>query len=791
MTAAHPAGPQSPAPAPRYVGVPLRRKEDPRLLRGAGRYVADIQLPGLLHAAFLRSPHAHARIRAIDLTRARAQPGVVAAFAFPDIARWARPLPMLVPHPALRPRMHWPLARDRVRYVGEAVAMVVAEDPYLAEDALEAIGVDWEVLPAVTSGRAALAPDAPRLHDDLDSNLACELTAGFGDVERAFAEADLVIEHDFRIQRMSGQPLETRGVVARWDEGKHGPELTVWDSTQSAHTARRVLAEIFQLPWGAVRVIAPDVGGGFGVKNRFYQEEAAVPIAARLVGRPVKWIEDRRENLLAAYASRDQEHHAAIALRRDGTILGVRNDFIADQGAYSPFGIVVPYNTIITLPGAYKLHNYQARMRVAYTSKTPIAPFRAAGRPAAVWVLERLLDRAARTLGLDPAEIRFRNLVRPEEMPFAVGLRDVEGAPMVYDSGDYPAALRQALALLDYPRQRAEQARARAEGRYLGIGLGCYVEPTGGGPFESAVVRVEVTGKVTVITGACSQGQSHETTLAQLCAERLGVRVEDVTVVGGDTAGVALGGGTYASRSGVTAGMATSEAALQVRRKALRMAAVMLEAAVEDLELVDGEIRVRGAPERRLPLAQVARTLAAPPPLYVLPPDLEPGLEATVYWRPEAKVYACGAHACLVEVDPETGAVRLLKYVVAHDCGTVINPLVADGQVHGGVAQGIGTALYEQIVHDAQGQVLTASYLDYLLPGATEVPPIVVGHLCSPSPRNREGLKGLGEGGIYPSLGVISNAVEDALAPFGAVLTELPLTPERVRAAIEAAQRAR
>jgi len=664
--------------------------------------------------------------------------------------------------------------------------MVVAEDAYLAEDSAEAVVVEYEVLAALASGAQALAPDAPRLHDDLEHNAAVDLQHGTGDVERAFAEADLVIEEQFSVGRISGQPLEPRGCLAHWEDTKLGPTLTLWDSTQSPHTARRVLADIFGLPQQAVRVIAPDVGGGFGIKNRFYQEEAAVAIAAQKLDRPVRWVEDRREDLITTYQARDQVHESAIALRRDGTILGLRDTFIADQGAYTPFGLVVPFNTTTTLPGPYHLPNYDAHMRVAYTSKPPIAPYRAAGRPQGVLVMERLLDLAARALGIDRAEIRFRNMIQPHEFPYDLGLKDRDGTAMVYDSGNHPETLRQALDLIGYKTFAIDQEAARRQGRYLGLGLASYVESTGRGPFEGATVRVEPTGRVMVLTSAAPQGQSHETTLAQICAERLGVAPEAVTVVTGDTSAIPLGLGTYASRTAVVAGNATSQAAAAVREKALRVAAQLLEAAPNDLALDDGEITVRGAPDRSLPLADVARTLSAPPPAFLFPPDLEPGLEATTYFHPEGNAYAGGTHAAIVEVDVETGQVEIHRYVVAHDCGVVINPLVADGQTQGGVAQGIGTALYEEMVYDENAQPLTASYMDYLLPTAMEVPSMSMGHLETPSPLNAEGFKGLGEGGAMPVPAVIANAVADALLPFGVRVGDLPLTPARVLALIEA-----
>ncbi|HZU04555.1 MAG TPA: xanthine dehydrogenase family protein molybdopterin-binding subunit [Chloroflexota bacterium] len=776
------------SPAPRYLGAPLPRREDPRFLRGHATFLADLHLPHQLYAAFLRSPLPHARLRHLDLAPARRAPGVVAAFAFSDLAPYAKPIPLLVPHPALRPATPFPLAPDTVRFVGEPVALVVATDPYRAEDALALIDVAYDPLPPLPTPTQATAPTAPRLHPALPDNRAATLRHGFGDLPAAFAQAARVVEATFRLGRVSGQPLEPRGCLAVWEPSKLGPTLTLWDATQSPHTARRLLAALFELPLHAVRVIAPDIGGGFGIKNRFYPEEAAVPIAARLLERPVKWVEDRREDLLTTYQERAQEHRAALALGREGTLLGVRDTVVADQGAYTPFGLVVPYNTTTTLPGPYRLGAYEAALEVVYTTKPAVAPYRAAGRPQAVFVMERLLDLGARALGWDPAELRLRNLIQPHEFPFDRGLRDRDGTPIIYDSGDYPAALRKALELVDYTGFRAEQAAARARGRYLGIGLGCYVEPTGGGPFEGATVRVEPSGRVFVATGACSQGQGHETTLAQLCAARLGVRVEDVVVLTGDTAAIPLGAGTYASRSGVTAGNAVSRAALLVREKALRVAAQLLEAAPADLELVEGRIFVRGAPERSLPLGEVARVLTAPPPAYLFPPDLEPGLEATTYYHPEGNVYSYGTHAAVVEVDVETGVVQVLRYVVAHDCGVVVNPLVAEGQIHGGVVQGIGMALYEEMVYDEYGQPLTTSYMDYLLPTAMEVPPITIGHLETPSPLNPEGIKGLGEGGTMPVPAAIANAVEDALAPFGVRVTELPLTPERVLALLERAR---
>ena len=640
-----------------YIGQAVPRREDARLLRGQGLYVADVDLPGAVHMAVLRSPHAHAHLRSVRVEPARTQPGVLAALAFGDLEQPQR-LPMLVPHRDLRPQMPYPLAADKVRYVGEPVAVVVAESAHLAEDALEAIEVDYDIQPAVVDAEAALRPDAPRLHPDAPDNLAAAVTQTVGDPDAAFGEADAVLRYTYRSGRLSGQPIETRGVAARFERSRVGESLTVWDATQSPHTVRRVLAGMLGLPLHSVRVIAPEVGGGFGIKNRFYAEEFLVPYLARLIGRPARWIEDRREDLLTAYQAREQVHHVEVAARQDGVILGLRDRYVVDNGAYSPFGLVVPFNAMTTLPGPYRLANYQAEMRAAYTNKTPNAPYRAAGRPPAVFVMERVMDLVARQCGLDPVEVRRRNLIPSDAFPYRTGLKDRDGSEVVYDSGDYAGCLDDALRQLDLAAFRREQAEARQQGRYLGLGIGCYVESTGRGPFEGATVRVDPSGNVLVLTGAAPQGQSHETTLAQLCADRLGVPIETVTVVTGDTDAIPLGIGTFASRTAVVAGNAVSLAAAQVRDKTLRMAALLLEVSPDDLVLSAGEVQVRGAPDRRLSLARVAQVLSAPPPAMLLHEGLEPGLEATHYYHPTDNTYASGVHLAVVEVDPRTGGVQ-------------------------------------------------------------------------------------------------------------------------------------
>ena len=773
-----------------YIGQSVLRREDPRLLRGKGMFVGDIQMAGMAHVAFLRSPYAHARIVRIDKSRARALPGVLAVVSFEDLGTDQQKLAMLVPHRALKSQMPYALARDRVLHVGEAVAAVVAEDPYIAEDAAELIDVEYEELPVMANARAAIGDGAIVIHDGMEDNVAAKITQIVGDPDGAFARADLVIKHDFKFCRISGQPMETRGVLATYERTKLGDAFTVWNSTQSPHTARRILADMMGLPQHAVRMIAPDVGGGFGIKNRFYPEEYVVPFLARLVGRPVRWLEDRREDLITTFQAREQHHEMEIAATRDGEILGIRDRYVVDVGAYSPFGVVVPFNASTTLPGAYHLPNYFSEMRAIYTNKTAMAPYRAAGRPPGVYGMEHAIDQIARELGMDPAAVRFRNFIRPNEFPYKIGLVDRDGTDITYDSGDYPKCLDDALELIGIEDFRREQQEARAEGRHLGLGIGCYVESTGRGPFEGATVRVEPSGKVVVLTGAAPQGQSHETTLAQVCADRLGVPLDDITVITGDTETIGMGIGTFASRVAVVAGNAVSMAAIEVKEKALKVAAQLMEVSSDDLDLKDGVISVRGVPDRVMALKDVARVVTAPPPAFTFPEGLEPGLETTRYFHPTANTYANGTHIGIVEVDIETGKVVVKRYVVVHDCGRVINPTVVDGQVRGGVAQGIGNALFEEMVYDDAGQPLTTSYMDYLVPTAVEVPNIAVGHVQTLSPLNPEGIKGAGEGGTMPVPSVVANAIEDALKPLNIKIDQMSLSPSRLLGLIDAARAA-
>ncbi len=759
----------------------MPRLEDPRFLRGQGYYATDIRPLGCLHAAILRSPHGHARIRSIDTSEAREMLGVVGVFTALDLGEANQPLPLVMNHSKLRAKSPTPLASEKVHHVGEAVAVVVAESRYLAEDALDAIVVEYEPLPAVVSAIEALEPGAPIVHDDLGDNLAIVLTHEQGDVAGAFRDADVVVREHLTLGRCSGQAMETRAVTAEYRPAAWGVSLTVWDSTQSPHTARRCMAAMLGMAPRDIRVIAPDIGGGFGVKNRFYPEEALIPWLARHLQRPVQWIEDRREDFLSTYQAREQDHQIELAARSDGTILAARIRILHDAGAYSPFGIVVPWNSAETMVGPYRFPAVQVEMRSAYTNKPGNAPYRGAGRPSGTFSMERMVDLLARELDMPPAVVRARNFIQPDEMPYKIPIISRDGTAIEYDSGDYPAAMDTLMQAVDEPAFRARQRAARDDGCMLGLGVACYVERTGTGPFEGATVRVESDGHVLVMTGATPQGQGHQTVYAQVCAERLGVKPEDVTIITGDTEAIAMGVGTSASRSAVTAGNAVSQASQGLKEKVLTIAAHLLETSPDDVEMRESIAHVRGAPERSLPLARIAQLAIAPSPNAPLPRGVEPGLEYTTYFAPEAPTFSNGAHAAIVEVDPESGMVTLESYIVAHDCGTVLNPMLLDGQVHGGVAQGLGNALTEELHYDSEGQLLTSTYLDYLIPSATEIPMMDTLHLETRSPNNPEGIKGAGEGGTIPVPAVVANAIDDALAHLGVRVTHAPITPDRLR----------
>jgi aerobic carbon-monoxide dehydrogenase large subunit len=768
----------------KYFGAAVKRREDPRFLRGEGRFVDDVKLAGMLHAAFVRSPHAHARIAAVRTEAAAAMPGVARVFTAADLARWLKPLPLFgAPPPGLaaavrfelRQAAQYAMCRERARHVGEIVAMVVADSRARAEDAAERVEVDWDPLPAVADLEGALAAGAPLVHEDWGTNVAVAFTHGIGDAEAAFAAAEVTIDETFHIQRYVGMPIETRGVVAAWD--RRDGTLTTWNSTQVSHFVQQGLTVALELPPHRIRVIAPDLGGGFGTKASGYPEDALIPIAAIVLGRPVKWIEDRREHMMSAAHARHQSHRIRLAARRDGTILGVRDEIRLDLGAYNVWGIVLPYNTVAHLLGPHRVRNLRVDVRAVVTNKTPNAPYRGAGRPETVFAMDRAVDRLARALGMDPADVRRRNYIRADELPYDMGMPYRDGNPLVYDTGDFPAALEAALEAAGYAEFRREQARLRDRGVHRGIGISGYVEGTAIGPFEGVSVKLDLSGRAVVATGAVNSGQGHETSFAQVAADALGIPLDWVTVVGGDTAAVPFGVGTFASRSAVTAGSSIVDACARVKDKLVTAAAALLEASPTDVTIEDGQALVRGAPDSAVP---IGRVIQASIPTFARPGVATPDFEASAYHHVPTVTWASAVHVAQVEVDVGTGHVTLLKYLVAHDCGKVINPLIVEGQVHGGVAQGVGGALYEEMVYDDQGQLLTGSFMDYLVPTAMELPPIDTVHLEYPSPRNPLGVKGLGEGGAISPPAAIANAVEDALQPFGVTITETPLHPARV-----------
>ncbi len=776
------------------IGARLARNEDARLLTGRALFVDDLQLPGMLHAAFLRSPHAHARLGAIDAERARALPGVVAVFTADDLGAAWRPGPLLVPPPPVpgalfHERTQVPLARGKVRHLGEPIALVVAESRELAEDAVAEIRVDFAVLPAAADLEGALAPGAPRVHDDLDSNLAAHVVQGRGDVEAGRAAARLVVRRRFRYDRGAAAALEGRGVVAEWDA--RAERLTVWDTTQAPIPIRNGLAAWLGLSEDRLRVVAPFIGGGFGPKiMMFYPEEVVVPWAALRLGRPVKWVSDRAEDFVSTTQERLQIHDAELAVDGDGRILALADSFLHDTGAYDPYGLTVPLNSQANALGLYAIPAYRSELRAVFTNLPIVTPYRGAGRQHGTFVIERLLDLAARELGLDRAEIRRRNLLPKEAFPVAQGIVYQDFTELTYDSGDYAPILEQALERIGYRRfVEEEQPRARAAGRRRGIGIVTYVEGTGIGPFEGARVQVQGSGRVTVATGVGTQGQGHFTAFAQVAADALGVDAAEIDVTTGDTDRFHWGTGTFASRGAVVAGNAIHAAAGAVAERARALAAAALGVEAGEIELAGGAARVRGEPGRAIGLGELARR--ANPLRGAVASGSEPGLEATRYFGPERGATAAGAHAMIVEVDPETMAVAIEKYVVVHDCGRVINPLLVEGQVHGGVAQGIGNAYYEQLVYDASGQLLNGSFMDFLVPTALDVPPIEVGHLETPSPLNPLGVKGAGEAGAIPTGALFAQAVEDALGLPGFEILEIPLSPNRLFELVRAHRAAR
>ncbi len=776
----------------KLFGEKVRRVEDDRLLRGLGRYVDDL-MPGALEMAVLRSPHAHARIVDIDVSAVLEVEGVHAVYTYDDLeGPMALPLPLLIPHPALtHGRTQHALAKDEVNYVGEAIACVVATDRYVAEDAVARIQVTYDFLPPVV-GVAAAREAAHLVHDDVPGNVAARLEQEVGDAAAAIAAAPHRLTLDLRIERSASMPLEGRGTVARWD--LDSGRLQVWSSTQTSTGVRAAVAARLGLDLAQVDVITPDVGGGFGVKIMHpWPEEVLVPMAAMALGRPVKFTEDRREHFVSSAHEREQVHHVEVGFDDDGRILGLSVDFWHDNGAYSPYGLIVPIITSTQLLGPYKPGAYKVVFESLYTNTVIVTPYRGAGRPQGVFAMERTMDAIAAALGKDRAAVREVNFIRPDEFPYDHGLVFQDGRPLIYDSGDFPGSLQKLKKLVGWDEFEEVREAARKEGRRVGIGMACYVEGTGVGPYEGAHIQVETSGKVKVAIGLTSQGQGHRTAFGQIVADELGVRFEDVEVVSGDTRRMPYAVGTFASRAAVMSGSAVALTARVVRAKALRIAAEALEANPDDLEIVEGVVRVKGTPAINLSLGTVA--VLSNPLRYAFdeaskaatqfsvgdpgkPPvgeDDEPGLEGRDFYSPERSTFANGMHAVIVETDPDTAEIKILKYAVVHDCGNLINPMIVEGQIHGGVAQGVGGALYERMAYDESGQLQNASFMDFLMPYVTEVPESIdIDHLETPSPLNPLGIKGAGEAGVIPGAAVFASAIEDAE---GIAIREMPISP--------------
>jgi carbon-monoxide dehydrogenase large subunit len=788
----------------KLFGEKVQRVEDQRFLRGRGRYVDDVLVgQPVLHAAVLRSPHAHARIVDIDVSGVLEVEGVHLVWTHDDLTgAMAEPLPLLIPHPQLtHGRTQHALAKDEVNHVGEAIAFVVAEDRYVAEDAVGRIRVEYDLLPPVVGIDAARAADR-LVHDDVPGNVAARLEQENGDARAAIAAAPRTLRLDLTVERSASMPMEGRGTVARWDPDTG--RLTVWTSTQTSTGVRAAVAAKLGLDLAQVDVITPDVGGGFGVKiNHPWPEELLVPLAARALGGSVKFTEDRREHFISSAHERGQVHHVEVGYDDEGRVLGLDVQFWHDNGAYTPYGLIVPIITSTQLLGPYKPGAYRVVFESLYTNTVMVTPYRGAGRPQGCYVMERTMDAIAAALGKDRTEVRAANFIQPDEFPYDHGLVFQDGRELEYDSGDYPASLAKLKALVgwdEFPAFREEMAR---EGRRVGIGLACYVEGTGVGPYEGAHVNIETSGRVKVAIGLTTQGQGHATAFAQIVADALGVPFANVEVVSGDTRRMPYAVGTFASRAAVMSGSAVHLAALRTREKVLRIAAEALEAAEDDLEIVDGVVSVKGTPEGTASIDLGTVAVLSNPLRYAfdeaskaatqfsvgdpgkppVPEDDEPGLEGRDFYSPERSTFANGMHAVMVETDPDTAEIRILKYAVVHDCGRLINPMIVEGQIQGGVAQGVGGALLERMVYDESGQLLNASFMDFLMPYVTEVPErIDIDHLETPSPLNPLGIKGAGEAGVIPSAAVFAAAIEDAEAPYqpGLRITAMPISPSEL-----------
>ncbi len=756
------------------IGASIRRVEDPVLVTGKGCYTDDIQLPGMLHLALLRSPYPHAKIISISTTAAKAMPGVEAVLTGADLSERLH-VPAIPMVPGMKIPPHPLLARGAVHAAGTPVAAAVAQSRSLAQDAVSAIEVDYEGLPSVVNAEKALEPGAPLAREELDSNFCYIATYKGGDVDKAFTEAEHIVRMHIASPRLVAMAIEPRGVVAT---AEPTGDLTVWISTQSPHRVRADLATAIGFPEHKIRVIAPDVGGGFGSKGPLYQEYALACHLALKLGRPVKWISTRSEDFVTTNQGRDQAMTSELALKRDGTMLGLKVRVVANLGAYLQSNTAGPPQRMMAMaPGCYQIRNCHVEVVAVFTNTISTGPYRGAGRPESVLNIERLIDKAARDLGMDRLEIRRKNFIRPEQFPYRTGV-NVE-----YDSGDYEKSLAAALKLSDYEKLIRYRDEARARGELVGVGLSTFVEPSGGAGFESGTVRVERTGEITVLTGSSSHGQGHETVFAQVAAEKMRVSMDHVVIRHGDTLAVQQGVGTFGSRSAVMGGGALAIAIDRVIEKARRFAAHLLEAAPEDIVQADGGFAVAGVPDKKVTWRQIAAAAYGRPV-----PGIEPGLQETVFFDPRREAWGFGAHVALVRIDRETGKPTLEKLVLVDDCGVIINPMIVEGQVHGGVAQGLGEAFREQMIFGDEGQVLTGSLMSYAVPRASDMPPLILGETVTPNPFNPLGVKGVGEAGCNGAPPAVANAVMDALAPLGIQHIDMPYTAPKLWAAIGQAE---
>ena len=767
------------------ISKSYKRNEDPRLLTGNGNYIDDINLPGMLHVAIKRSDYAHARIKKIDTEEAKKMPGVVAVYTAEDLGDYWRPGPLQVPPPTVikgsifHARPLECIAKNKIRFSGEPVAVVVAESRYIAEDALDYIYLDIEPLEYVGDLEKSLDPGAPLIHEDLESNLSADVKQEVGSWEKAVAEADLVVKRRIVTKHVAGGAIENRGLVAQWDDSFK--VLNVWATTQGPVPMRNSIARYLGLMENQVRVMNPDIGGGFGPKIMSSQiDDVVIPWIAMKLKQPIKWIEDRRENFLGTTSERDQVHYAEIALRKDGTILGVKDEFYHNTGAYNPYGMTVPLNTQTHVISNYKVPNYFTRIIMVFTNQMVVTPVRGAGRSHGIFVMERLLDAAANELGMDPIEIRRKNILPPESMPFRTGVIGQDFVENVLDSGDYPGALEKTLEAIDYEKFKKEiQPKLRAEGKHKGIGVVMFTEGTAVGPYEGAKVMVGVTGKINVVCAYSNQGQGHYTTFAQVAANQLGVDINDIDVVIGDTGQWQWGVGAFASRGMTLVGTAIHNAAVKVREKALNLASKLLETPKEELELADGVVRVADVPEKFISLGELA--MRANPTRGTVEEGMEPGLEAASYYGPPHGATSYGCLGMIVDVDPETAKVKIERMVIADDCGTNINPMIVDGQIHGGFQMGIGESFYENLVYDDYGQLVTASFMDYLFPQATDMPDkFEIKHMVTPSPLNPLGIKGIGESGAICVPPCFMQAVEDAFEGIDLDITDSFMSPGKL-----------